>query len=139
MKRTDYFYMLTDLFAFKTMKDGKGNELVVYQSHIEHEGIAESIEDKTEYEALVNHVHLLDRVKPYEFDALKESGAKLGKALLECLKFNYPDKYFYVFVNIQVGDSFIIRFYQKWEGEPPYFDLDNLTDDEKEIVIMFHG
>jgi len=63
----------------------------------------------------------------------------LGKALLASLKFSYPDKYFYVFVEITLGDSFVIRFYQKWEDEPPYYDLPNLNSCPDTRIIMFEG
>ena len=119
MKRLDYFKAIAELFAFKTIMDDTGNEYVVYQnSTIDH---ISGIDDKTAFEALENHVHLLDRVKASEFDSLVVIGNQLGKALLARLKFQFPEKSFFVFVSIHLGDSFIIRFHQKWENEAPYY------------------
>ena len=121
MKRLDYFKAIAELFAFKTIADDMGNEYVLYQNSA-IDSIS-GIEDKTAFEALENHVHLLERVKPSEFDFLAEIGANLGRALLASLKFTFPEKSFFVFVTISSGDSFIIRFHQKWENEVPYIDL----------------
>ena len=50
MKRTEYFKLIADLFAFKTISDEKGNERVLLSAN-EYNSI-ENIEDKTTFEAV---------------------------------------------------------------------------------------
>jgi len=64
----------------RTITDEKGNEYVLYQNSI-LDNISK-IDDKTAFEAIENHVHLLDHVKPSEFDSLVVIGTNFGKALL---------------------------------------------------------
>jgi hypothetical protein len=120
MKRLDYFSLIAGLFHFKNILDEKGNEYVFF-THRRNEPI-NNVYDRTEFEAQENHIHLLDRVKKEEFSKLFPIAEKLGNALLNALKFNYPSKNFIVFITIDLYDSFIIRFHQKWEGENPYYN-----------------
>ena len=134
--RLNHFQALAGLFAFKTILDEKGNEYVVYlDSAVEN---LTGIEDKTVFEALENHVHLLDNIKPKEFEPLISIGSDLGKALLASLKFKYPDKRFFVYVTIN-SDSFIIRFHQRWEGESPYINPDDFMNHKTEKIIRFQA
>jgi len=134
MKQIDVLRNISELFVFKTLSDEKGYNFVVFKSSPFNQ-IAR-VRDKTEFEAVENHVHLLDGVKKSEFHTLIDIGTRLGQAMLTCLKSSYPDKIFYVFASVTLGDSFIIRFHQNWEGEAPYFDVDNLPCNNKEHVIM---
>jgi len=117
--------------------DEKGNEYVVCRGSVCKS--LTGIDDKTAFEALENHVHLLDCINQKEAKQLESIGFDLGKALLASLKFTYPDKNFYVFVTIHIGGSFIIRFHQKWEGEPAYINPDDFKNHKKEKIIMFQG
>ena len=47
--------------------------------------------------------------------------------MLNALVYSYPTKSFYVYVTIELHDSFIIRFHQKWDGEEPYYDPNKIT------------
>ena len=67
MKRTEYFKLIADLFAFKTISDEKGNEYVLLSAS-ELDSV-QNIEDKTAFEAPENRIHLLDRVKKEEYEA----------------------------------------------------------------------
>ena len=137
MKRINYFQVISELFAFKTILDEKGNEYIVFQNSIFEE--IKDVDDKTAFEAVENHIHLLDNIKKNEFSELTNIGANLGKALLASLKASFPNKSFYVFVDVSLGDSFIIRFHQKWKGEVPYYDVENLADDEKAKIIALEA
>ncbi len=134
MKRVEYFGLVANLFQFKTVTDEDGNEYVLLADN----GIdsLEQIEDKTEFEAIQNHVHLLDRITKKEIRELTAVGMKLGQALLESLRFHYPNKEFIVFVSMRLKHSFIIRFHQKWKGEEPYYNPEDF-DSEEEKVLMF--
>ena len=136
MKRTDYFELLAQLFEFKTVTDELGNEFVLFRSSpLETVG---KIDDKTQFEAVENHIHLLEHIKAFEFEKLCSVSSRLGQALLWSLNANYPDKHFVVFVSLQLHDSMIIRFHQKWEGEEAYYDVSDFRS-PTEKVLMFES
>lgn len=56
--------------------------------------------------------------------------------MLNCLKWNYPEKQFMVYVSLRMYDSMIIRFHQKWENEEPYCNPHDFTS-ENEKVFLF--
>ena len=133
MKRIDFLRDVSELFSFKTISDEQGHDFVVWKSSALNQILG--VTDKTEFEAVENHVHLLDNIKKHEISSLIEIGKSLGEALLASLVMVYPEKHFFVFASITLGDSFIIRFHQKWESEAPYFDIENLQCNDKEYVI----
>ncbi len=66
MKRIEYLARIAGLFRFKTVTDDEGNEFVLYaDSPIDR---VEHIRDRTAFEAVENHVHLIDNVKKEEFE-----------------------------------------------------------------------
>ncbi len=135
MSKIEFLKIISDLFDFKTLTDKNGNEYVIYANS----KITETdfdIEDKTQFEALENHVHLIDSVKKNDFNDLIETGRILGETQLNALKAKYPDKEFCVFVTVDVGESMIIRFHQVWENEPVYYNPDDFNSD-KTKVLMF--
>ena len=134
MKRIEYLVTIMRLFQFRTVLDEEGNEYVLLK---ENDGIpSKNVEDKTEFEAVHNHVHLFDYVKKNEFDALIAEGKLLGRTLLENLNYRYPEKRFFVFVTVSLNDSMIVRFHQIWDGEEPYYNPADF-DPEKDRVLMF--
>ena len=136
MKRTDFFKKIIDLFCFKILKDKDNNEYVVFSnSPIDELG---KVEDKTEFEAIENHVHILDNIKENEFDELLLIANDLGHIFHQVLKNNFPDKFFYVYISLTLYDSMIIRFHQKWGGEVPYYNL-QISDDKDERILLFKG
>ncbi len=135
MRKIDILKTVANLFDFKTITDNNSNEYVVYACS----GITEvgsEPEDKTQFEALENHVHLVDNVKKIDFDELIEIGKVLGETQLNALKSKFPDKEFCVFVTVDIGESMIIRFHQVWENEPAYYNPDDFNSD-KTRVLMF--
>ena len=137
MKRAEYFKLITSVFRFKAVLDEEGNEYVILEEN-DIDSLTKKIEDKTEFEAVLNHVHLLDNIKKNEFDELVTVGTELGQILMDNLKFHYPDKSFVVFVTISINDSMIIRFHQKWKDEEPYYDPADFIS-ERERVLMFEA
>ena len=131
MKRTEYFKLIADLFAFKTISDEKGNEYVLLSAS-ELDSI-QSIEDKTAFEAVENHVHLLENIKKEEFESLIPVAKNLGQALTSHLKIQFPNKKFYIYVSLHLYDSMIVRFHQKWENEEPYCDPDDYVGDKEKV------
>lgn len=135
MKKIDILKTVANLFVFKTLTDKNNNEYVLYaDSNITE--IDFDIDDKTQFEAAENHVHLVDNVKKSDFDELIEIGKTFGETQLNALKAKYPDKEFCVFVTVDVGESMIIRFHQVWKNEPVYYNPDDFNSD-KTKVLMF--
>ena len=79
------------------------------------------VQDKTEFEAVNNHVHILDKLSPTELDGLKEMAPALCRCIQYTLQAKYPGRQFYVYATASVHDSFILRFHQSWDDEPPYY------------------
>jgi hypothetical protein len=134
MKQIELLQSITELFRFQTVSDQNGNEYVLLDNRpIE---LTDEAEDKTAFEAVWNHVHLVDRVKKSEFHPLIAVGAELGRMLAENLKFHYPQKQFIVFVSVTLKDSMIIRFHQKWDGEVPYYNPEDFNSDTEKILMI---
>ncbi len=134
MKRLDYFSLLAGLFYFEMVSDEKGNEYIFFLNSSNEP--VNNVIDKTEFEASENHVHLLDRINKDEFTKLFPIAEKLGNALLNALSFNYPNKNFIVFVTIELHDSFIVRFHQKWDDEEPYYNPSDFTSPYTKVFMF---
>ncbi len=135
MRKFELLRAFSEMFDFKTVTDENGNEYVIYADSVLSE-IGSELKDKTQFEAVENHIHLIDNVKKYDFDELIEIGKVLGETQLSVLKSKYPDKEFCVFVTVDIGESMIIRFHQVWENEPVYYNPDDFNS-EKTRVLMF--
>lgn len=137
MKRFDFLQLIVGLFSFKTIEDDCGNEYVVFSDSTITSEVLENISDKTEFEALENHVHLLDKITKKEFENADEVSDILGKSLLNCLRAKYPDKHFFVYVSVDLKDSMIIRFHQEWENEEPYYNADDDFGKNTKMFIFY--
>ncbi len=135
MRKFELLRAFSEMFDFKTVTDENGNEYVIYANSVLNE-IGSELKDKTQFEAVENHIHLIDNVKKYDFDELIKIGKVLGETQLSVLKSKYPDKEFCVFVTVNIGESMIIRFHQVWENEPVYYNPDDFNS-EKTRVLMF--
>lgn len=135
MNKLSLYNELVDIFEFKIIHDNMGNELVIYKNSSSTIFEGTIIEDKTAFEALDSHFHLIDNIRRYDKKILVEFGEKIGKIMIERLSFHFPNKHFVVFVTIT--DSMIIRFHQKWENEPYYYSDENL--DKNEYMISFES
>jgi len=136
MKRIEYFELLAKTFEFKTIIDDYGNEFVLLKENCVDS--FKKIEDKTEFEASENHIHLLDNINKNEFEILKKIAPILGQAVLHSLTSQYAQKHFRVYVSIHLYDSMIIRFHQKWDNEEFYCNPDEFTS-SKEKVYAFEN
>lgn len=133
--KLDLLKELSNIFSFKTVSDKDGNEYVLF-TYSNINKIDFEIDDKIQFEAVENHVHLSDNIKKKDFDKAVEIGRILGGTLLNALKEKYPDKEFCVFVTVDVGDSMIIRFHQVWENEPVYYNPDDFNSDKTKILMF---
>ncbi len=134
MKHINCLEQLSSLFRFKSITDEHKNEYIVFENNVL--SAIRGITDKTAFEAVENHVHLLDNIKKSEFEKLTLIGSSLGKAVLCSLKNSYPDKHFIVYVSLLLHDSMTIRFHQRWEREPPYFDPSNFSSSDERIILF---
>ncbi len=133
--KLDLLKELSNIFSFKTVSDKDGNEYVLF-TYSNINKIDFEIDDKIQFEAVENHVHLSDNIKKKDFDKAVEIGKILGETLLNALKEKYPDKEFCVFVTVDVGNSMIIRFHQVWENEPVYYNPDDFNSDKTKILMF---
>lgn len=114
----DLAVKILSLFKYKVVSDEKGNSYVLLHSN--RLNTAEGVTDKTAFEALENHVHLIGKIRKRNKNDIVLFGKKLGLALAENLKAVFPDRNFVVLVT--VSDELIIRFHQKWPDEAEYYD-----------------
>ena len=98
MKRFNFLQSIVGLFSFKTIADDCGNEYVLFSDNTLTKSDMPDISDRTEFEALENHVHLLEKVTKKEFENADEVSNLLGKSLLNCLRQKYCDKHFFLFM-----------------------------------------
>lgn len=122
--RNIYLKVLDDflsLFEHKSIFDQYGNEYIVFESNDLHE-VDFDVDDKTAFEAFQNHIHISGKLRNISREKAVAVYEKLGNLLIEKLSINYPTKHFVVFIT--VSDSVIIRFHQKWSGEPWYYTID---------------
>lgn len=136
MRRIKYLNNIVQLFSFKTILDNENNEYVILNSS--QLSKLDTVYDKTQFEFTENHIHILEKINKREFKELDIIAKQIGKALLQILKYNFPDKYFYVFVTISLNDSMIVRFHQKWSGEMPFCNPEEY-ESSNEKVLVYEG
>ncbi|MBR6028549.1 MAG: hypothetical protein IKP40_05605 [Clostridia bacterium] len=91
------------------------------------------IQDRTAFEALNTHTHVLSDLSKRDFKDLRVIAPHICRQLLTYLNGKYPGKHFCVFASAVLHDDFIIRFHQKWENETPYYDV---HEGKKEWVVL---
>lgn len=137
MKRFDFLQSIVGLFSFKTIADDCGNEYVFFSDNTLTKSDMPDISDRTEFEALENHVHLLDKITKKEFENSDEISKGLGTTVLNCLRQTYSDKHFFVYVSVDLKDSMIVLFHQEWKNEEPYYNSDDGFGKNTKLFI-FH-
>lgn len=125
---------LSKILEYKIIKDEFLNEYVLLKKS--DLVTVKNIDDKTAFEAMENHIHLLDYVHKKDIQELVEISNVIGNTVLSRLNSCFPNKKFIVYISIQMNDSMIIRFHQKWENELPYYDVRNLKF-HNEFVFAF--
>lgn len=80
------------------------------------------ISDKTQFEALENHVHIFGKVKSEQSELAKEIGVRIAENLARSVRACYPEKEFIIYLTFDPKDSTIVRFHQIWNDEPIYYD-----------------
>lgn len=83
--------------------------------------------DKTKFEALVNHIHILNSDICFCREYLKSKIDELGLYVLNKLVAQFPQHKFIVYIELDNKNEVIFRFHQQWEEEPYYYDIKDLN------------
>jgi hypothetical protein len=89
--------------------------------------------DQTGREALVNHVHVEDRLPQLDGPAVISQASQFARALAERLVSTFPGAEFDVV--LAIGDSVTVRFYRRRSNEPPWLASD-LESYQGEAVLV---
>ena len=117
------------------LTDEAGNELLcLYDDH--RKTIPLSVKDKTAYEAVNNHVHLLDDISDEVFSKLVVDAPILCRLIYNNIKAQYPQKKLAVYVTVSRCDSFTIRFHQVWPGEPLYYNPEDFSSGDERVFSV---
>ena len=110
------------------------NELVFLQPK---QGVSNHLQifDKTQCEALQNHVHLFDHVPRIYQEMNLRICRSIAENLWNRLKESYPTKHFVVYLHWNPKGSSTVRFHQLWADEEPYFDLKNNSVSQGKLFV----
>ena len=90
--------------------------------------------DKTGLEALVNHIHVEDRLAQRDGANLVAQALHYARALAERLVSAFPS---YAFgVVLAVGDSSTVRFYRRRANEPPWISADLEGYHDEAVLVL---
>jgi hypothetical protein len=90
--------------------------------------------DQTGREALVNHVHIDDRIAQRDDVAVVAQALHYAHALAERLMAAFPG---YAFdVVLAVGDSSTVRFYRRRATEPPWISADLERYGDEAVLLL---
>ena len=111
--------------AFCTRRDPSGAEFVLLDTGDTHDTapLSRAVEDRTGYEAVLNHVHLFSGpLPPEELAEIRTRALAAAQDLRHALEQTFPGKHFAVFLTLNPEDG-ILRFHQLWPGEVPYYEV----------------
>mgnify|MGYP001267732729 CR=1 FL=1 len=105
--------------VFYSSFDKENNEFIFLDCGERIDSIQNREMDKVSCEAIFNHIHY--DFKSYSYCAIKKVMDKIANNLKINLKYNYPNKNFYIYYEIKKNREVIIRFHQDWKDELPYY------------------
>lgn len=111
--------------VFYTRRDPSGAEFVLLDTDDAPDSspLSRIVEDRTGYEALLNHVHLFSGpLPPEQLAEAREMALAAARNLRDTLARAFPEKRFAVFLTVNAEDI-ILRFHQLWPGEVPYYEV----------------
>ena len=138
MKPDSLLKRILPLFDYQLIRGAYDTELVVLKEN-DIDEIDYYIDDRTAFEAFYNHVHVADDIDEAQVEALSQSLPRVGRILLKCLEHDFPDKQFIVFVDIHLHNSAVIRFHQLFDGEKPYYDVNDSVCDPAVRLFAFRS
>jgi len=123
---------------FYEVNTSLGYKLILLKDSEEEIDLKQNIEcdDKTQLEATVNHFHIFDKVKMKDFEDVKIVGEAIARNLLIQLSKAFIDRKFIVYLDINMKDSIIIRFHQKWDDEPEYYNIEDFNT-KYQVLLEF--
>ena len=93
-----------------------------------------AVEDRTGYEAVLNHVHLFSGpLPPEELAEVRPRALAAAQDLRHALEQTFPDKRFAVFLTLNPEDG-ILRFHQLWPGEVPYYQVSGTVERDADAL-----
>ena len=93
-----------------------------------------AVEDRTGYEAVLNHVHLFSGpFPPEELAEIRTRALAAARDLRHALEQTFPDKRFAVFLTLNPEDG-ILRFHQLWPGEVPYYQVSGTVERDADAL-----
>ncbi len=95
-----------------------------------------SVKDKTAYEAVNNHEHLLDDLSDDEFAVLAADAPVLCRLVYSNIKMQYPQRKLAVYVTVSRHDSIAVRFHQVWEQEPIYYQSEDFSSGDERVFSL---
>ena len=111
--------------AFYTRRDPSGAEFVLLDTGDAPDSspLSRIVEDRTGYEALLNHVYLFSGpIPPQRMAKAQTMALTAARNLRDTLGRTFPGKRFAVFLTLNSEDG-ILRFHQLWPGEAPYYEV----------------
>jgi hypothetical protein len=106
----------------------------VFLAGEEHPGPGGERPDRTGREALVNHVHIEDRIAQRDDAAILAQAVHYAHVLAERLVSAFPGYGFDVV--LAVGDSATVRFYRRRANEPPWISADFEGDGVEAVLLL---
>lgn len=131
-----FLIQLSQLLHYKIVRDPKHHELIVLECCSQSDTITFEVSDKTEYEAMNNHIHFLGDITESEFSFLLTISKLLCQCIHANLKQEFPERRFAVYASVHLHDSFIIRFHQIWQGELLYYSPDDFNSGEDRVFAI---
>ena len=132
---TGLFRTFSQLLHYQVLTDAAGNELLcLCDDH--RKTIPLSVEDKTAYEAVNNHEHLLDDISDEAFSELVADAPVLCRLIYCNIKMQYPQRKLAVYVAVSRHDSLTVRFHQVWTGELPYYDPEDFSSGDERVFSV---
>lgn len=132
---TGLFRTLSQLLHYHVLTDAAGNELLcLCDDH--RKTIPLSVEDKTAYEAVNNHEHLLDDISDEAFSELVADAPVLCRLIYCNIKMKYPHRKLAVYVAVSRHDSLTVRFHQVWMGELPYYNPEDFSSRDERVFSL---
>lgn len=131
---TGLFRTLSQLLHYHVLTDAAGNELLcLCDDH--RKTIPLSVEDKTAYEAVNNHEHLLDDISDEAFSELVADAPVLCRLIYCNIKMKYPHRKLAVYVAVSRHDSLTVCFHQVWMGELPYYNPEDFSSRDERVFF----
>ena len=120
--------------AFCTRRDPSGAEFVLLDTGDDLLPPSRAVEDRTGYEAVLNHVHLFSGpLPPEELAKVRTRALAAAQDLRHALEQTFPGKRFAVFLTLN-PEGGILRFHQLWPGEALYYQVSGTVERDADAL-----